>query len=98
MGLGPGIILGAVTKYNPVPGSDCRQQLDAGDFPPACTDTVDTSSGFDAGIKEKSVPPVVPILGVGGGVRFNIAKYGVLKLEVGFQDYFYAGGGVGVQW
>lgn len=100
VGLGPGIVFGKVTKYNPSPGSDCRSQLDAGTFPPPCSEDaeIDTGSGFDAGVEETAVPPVVPIIGFGGGARFNIAKYGMLKIEVGFQDYFYAGLGAGVQW
>lgn len=99
VGLGPGIVFGEVTKYNPSPGSQCRNELEAGQFPPPCTDDgVDLSSGFDAGVEEKSVPPVVPIIAFGGGARFNIAKHGMLKLELGFQDYFYAGAGIGAQW
>lgn len=100
VGLGPGIIFGKVTKYNPSPGTQCRTELDAGTYPPPCSadGSVNLSSDFDAGVVEKSVPPVVPILAFGGGARFNIAKYGMIKLEVGFQDYFYAGLGLGVQW
>lgn len=99
VGLGPGILLGKVTKYNPSPGSECRSQLDAGTFPPPCSaDGVDLDSGFDAGNEETTIPPVVPVVAFGGGARFNIAKYGMLKIELGFQDYFYAGLGAGVQW
>ncbi len=100
VGLGPGIIFGEVTKYNPSPGSACRAELDAGQFPPPCSadGNVDLASDFDNGIVEKSVPPVVPVVGFGGGARFNIAKHGMIKIELGFQDYFYAGLGAGVQW
>jgi len=41
---------------------------------------------------------VLPVINLSAGLRFNIARYGVLKLEVGFQDYFYSGAAVGVQW
>ena len=100
VGLGPGIVLGEVTKYNPRQGSQCRQQLDAGTFPPPCSadGNVDLANDFESGVVEEDVPPVVPVLAFGGGVRFNIAKYGMIKLELGFQNYFYGGIGAGVQW
>lgn len=98
LGIGPGIVLGKVTRYNPSPSSQCRRELASGQFPPPCTaDGADTSSGFDDG-KVEGVPPVVPVIAFGGGVRFNIKEVGMLKLEVGFQDYFYAGLGLGAQW
>lgn len=102
VGIGPGIVFGEILKYNPTGGSTCRQELQAGDFPPpSCLDENGEpllDSQFDAPEEESSVPPLVPVLALAGGLRFNIADYGMFKLEVGFQDYFYASAGLGVQW
>ena len=101
--IGPGIVLGAVTKYNPAAGSDCRAALNADVFPPddACLDedgNPQLQTDFEPGERETAIPPIVPVLGVTGGLRFNFATHGLFKIEVGFQDYFFAGLGLGVQW
>lgn len=103
VGLGPGIIFGDILKYNPSAGSTCRSALQSGDFPPPDDQCLDDegqpdATQFDAGQVEETVPPLVPVLAVGAGLRFNIADYGMIKIEMGFQDYFYLGAGAGVQW
>ncbi len=100
--IGPGFVLGEVLKHNPRAGTDCRAALDAGEFPPEeCNDAdgeIDLENDFDSPQKEETIPPIVPVLGAVAGLRFNIAEYIAFKLEFGFQDYFYLGTGLGVQW
>lgn len=100
--IGPGIVFGEVLKYNPSAGTACRAELEGGTFPPeACLDENGDpllESAFDAPEPEDTIPPIVPVLGFVGGLRFNFLDYGLFKLEVGFQDYFFLGAGLGVQW
>lgn len=101
VGLGPALVLGDVTEYNPRNGSPCRTEAAKGVFSSdQCLEKGEPNldRDFDPGEKETAIPPVIPMLQFGGGVRFNIAKHGMLKLEMGFQDYFYFGGGLGFQW
>ncbi len=101
VGLGPGLVLGDVTEFNPKEGSTCRNEALGGVFAsPSCLDKgkVNLERDFDAGEKETGIPPLLPVLQLGGGVRFNIAKHAMLKIELGFQDYLYLGGALGVQW
>jgi opacity protein-like surface antigen len=97
-GIGAGLMLGDVLKYNPKPGSPCRQPGVLG--PPSCysqNGEPDLAADFDAPVKE-DIPPVIPVINIVGGVRFNIKKHGVIKLELGFQDYAFAGIAAGGQW
>jgi len=100
-GIGPGIVFGEILKYNPAPGTQCRADASAGTVgADSCygdDGKPDLSNDYEAPEKEK-IPPVLPVINLSAGLRFNIARYGVLKLEVGFQDYFYSGAAVGVQW
>ena len=100
--IGPGIVFGNVLKHNPSAGTSCRAELEQGIFPPpSCADEngdIQLEANFDAPEREDTIPPVVPVLGVTGGLRFNFLDYGLFKIEVGFQDYFFAGAGLGVQW
>jgi hypothetical protein len=98
-GIGPAFLLGDYTKRNPSAGSQCRAGLASGDETPDACFNADGSINegqFDAPQPE-DLPPVLPIINITGGVRFNIGDYAVLKLETGFYSYFYAGAGVGVQ-
>ncbi len=99
-GIGAGLVMGDIVRYDPVGGSGCT--LSNGFAPNQCfgpngdpnPDAVDLSSRRVEG----SIPPVVPVINLSGGMRFNIGKYGVAKLEVGFYDYFFAGLSLGGQW
>jgi len=97
-GIGPGIILGDVLKYNPRVGSPCRQ---SGVYnPPGCLGEdgkPNLEAHFDPAEKE-DIPPVIPVLSLTAGARFNIKKHGVLKVEFGFQNYLFAGISAGGQW
>ncbi len=103
-GVGAGVVLGDIVRYDPNPNSSCEAQLsESGGFAPnACfgdngepaPDAIDQNSRK----VEDSVPAVVPMINLTGGLRFNIGKYGVAKLEVGFYDYFFAGASMGAQW
>jgi hypothetical protein len=102
VGVGPGLILGDFTESSPSAGSACRAAAGQGSFADqSCFDSngdPDLDGDFDPPRANNDIPPILPVLQLGGGVRFNIAKYGLLKLELGFQNYLYAGVGGGVQW
>ena len=97
-GIGPALVIGEVNKYNPRPGTPCRT---AGTYnPPGCVGEngePDLDAYFDPAEKE-NIPPVLPVLNLTLGARFNISKHGVLKLEFGFQNYLFAGIAAGGQW
>ena len=102
-GIGPGFILGDVTKAKPRRDSPCYNQLEG--VPdvfsaPSCFNAsgeIDSNS-FDDPVLEDRVPPLVPMLNVTVGTRFNIGRHAVLKLETGFYTYVYAGMSLGGQW
>jgi opacity protein-like surface antigen len=106
-GIGPGFIMGDITKAKPRRDTACYSQLDqmSGSLPdvlasPACFNAsgeVDPNA-FEPPVVENRVPPVVPILNATVGTRFNLGRHGVLKLETGFYTYFYAGMSIGAQW
>lgn len=102
-GIGPGFILGDVVRYQPDRQSACYNNLggNAGFTPPECfrpdgspdPDSID----FDQADIEDRVPPVVPMVNLTAGTRFNIGDTFVLKLETGFYSYFFAGAALGAQ-
>ncbi len=105
-GLGPGIVINNVERYDPEPGSACYSGLggsgDATFAPPECfredgspdEDSID----FENPTSEDDIPPVVPMVNLTAGLRFNIQNYGVLKIETGIYPYLFAGVGFGGQW
>jgi opacity protein-like surface antigen len=103
-GVGAGVILGDIVRYDPVQGSSCEQGLGGADgyAPNECfnDDGQPDPNQIDQDSRqvEDGVPAVVPMINLSGGARFNIGKYGVAKLEVGFYDYFFAGASLGAQW
>ena len=106
-GIGPGFIGGDVVRYDPQPNSACESGLGGDEyFAPReeCFVDGDPNAGpRDDAIDESSrdvedeVPPVVPMINLTAGLRFNIADYGVLKLETGIYPYLFAGLGFGAQ-
>lgn len=104
VGLGVGILRGSILQYEPSAGSQCEQDVgkDGDWMPDSCfgeDGEVDPSQfTADSPKPAERQPPVVPVLNVSGGLRFNIYKYGTIRLEVGLQDHLYAGIGVGAQW
>jgi len=106
-GLGLGMVLGDITKYNPREDSGCRSSLEedgsggsrfGGD---ACYDGDEVDYQNDQKFEreiEDSVWPVAPVVNITTGARFNIGRNGVVKLEVGFYDYLFAGLSAGAQW
>ncbi|MBA2661531.1 MAG: hypothetical protein H0U74_04505 [Bradymonadaceae bacterium] len=103
-GIGPGIILGDIVKYKPRPDSPCYNRLNGADAysSPECLNAngQPNESSFDVENPkiEDSLPPVVPMINVSGGARFNVGKHAVLKLETGFYTYLFAGVSLGGQW
>lgn len=98
-GIGPAFLLGDYTKYNPSTGSQCRSDLSAGEEEPASCFAADgdiDDAQFD-NPQPEDLPPILPIINVTGGLRFNLGKYAVLKLELGIHSYPYVGMGLGAQ-
>ena len=100
-GIGPGFVLGEVGRFEPRSDSDCERGLGGGESfaPETCFGEggePDEDQFNDRQI-EDGVPSVVPMVNLTAGVRFNIANYGVLKLETGIYPYLFAGVGVGAQ-
>lgn len=104
VGLGIGVLRGQIMQYDPSARSDCQADLGKDDnwAPESCfgDNGEPDPSQFtsDSPRPAERQPPVIPVLNVSGGLRFNIHKYNVIRLEVGFQNHLYAGLGVGVQW
>lgn len=108
-GAGLGLVLGDIVKYSPREDTECQDNLGSGlpgtgpqfgDNP--CYDDqgqVDYQNGekFEREIEDE-VWPIVPVVNVTGGARFNIGRHGVAKLEVGFYNYLFAGVSAGAQW
>lgn len=105
VGIGAAYLAGSgIVDYQPVRGTACDTQRGTGEefTPEACygedgeadPSQVDLSTARPA----ERMPPVVPVIHVAGGLRFNIYRYGVAKLEVGFNDYTYVGLSLGGQW
>ena len=93
-GIGPGFFLGEVLKYSPTNTSGCRSNREA------CFDENGDprlETDFNAA-EEEEIPFVLPVLNVTGGMRFNIEKHFVIKLEVGLHNYLFAGLNLGGQW
>lgn len=103
-GIGVGVPIGDIVRYDPVAGSSCESGLggSSGFAPNSCfKDNGDPDpSAIDLSSRnvEDSVPVAVPVINLSGGARFNIGKYGVAKLELGFYDYFFVGLSAGGQW
>jgi opacity protein-like surface antigen len=100
-GLGLGVTLGDVTKYNPADGTMCESQVIAGNWDnSACFDDSGNriDSQFEPGEPEDRIWPVVPIVNATAGARFNIHRNGIVKVEFGFYDYLYAGVSAGARW
>lgn len=102
-GLGVGVLFGELLQYEPVMGSACEQGLGQGSSfaPPECFDEdgAPAEGQIEAeGAAPERMPPVLPTLHVALGVRFNIFKWGVLRLEAGLNDYAYVGASIGGQW
>ena len=104
-GIGLGIVIDNVDRYEPQQGSPCYRNLggqDAAFAPPECfqddgqpsEDAID----FTNPTTETDIPSVVPMIHLSTGVRFNIKNYGVLKMEAGIYPYVFAGIGLGAQW
>ncbi len=96
-GIGPGFTLGAITKYQVNQTGTCYTQ---GQYAPdgCVTDgEADLAGGFQEA-EEEDIPFVIPVLNAAGGARFTIEKHASVKLELGFNNYFYAGINLGGQW
>jgi len=102
-GIGAGFVLGDIIEFSPRENSDCRINLGGGASftPESCfgADGEPDPSQINLDDPERTnIVPIVPMVHLAVGLRFNIAKYGVLKLEAGINNYVYVGASVGVQW
>lgn len=102
-GLGLGVVLGAMDKSD-IDSQACgwdtveeRAETDPGLVEQCARDFDSPRSPFSE--EEDRVPPVVPIISVGGGFRFLFADHVALAVEGGLKSgYFYAGLNVGYFW
>ena len=102
-GIGPGFIAGDVVRYDS--RGICESQMGGDQFASddcfvdgdprqgARDDAIDRNNPDVA----DSIPPVIPVINLTTGLRFNIADHGVLKLEAGLHPYLFAGLGFGGQ-
>ncbi len=104
-GIGPGFVLGDILKYKPIPNSPCYNQLSGSqvgyDSPECLNANGEPNAGsFDVANPkiEDSIPKVLPMINISGGARFNLGKHAVLKAELGFYTYVFAGLSLGGQW
>ncbi|MBM4367511.1 MAG: hypothetical protein FJ102_14960 [Deltaproteobacteria bacterium] len=101
-GLGMGIKIGNVYEWQP--GEDPSN-------PEGNNDNYDVDCGSDAAAYDRADPdgynchydaeifgdvPVIPMIDINIGVRFNINDRAAIRLEGGLHDMFYGGGAVGV--
>lgn len=103
-GIGAGILLGDIVRYDAKEGSSCADSLGGsdgfasndcfGDNGEPNPDAIDIASRK----VEDNVPPVIPVVNATGGLRFNIGEHAIAKLEVGFYNYFFGGVSLGGQW
>lgn len=103
-GLGVGLVRGDIIQYNARQGSSCSSNLGKGKdtFAPAecfASDGGPNPAQIDVDhpdVKD-DIPPVLPVLHISGGARFFIGERAVLNLEVGVNNYVYAGLALGAQ-
>lgn len=83
-GIGIGVVLGEVEQHDRV----CPSETSLGDLddPKACRDIMQ--------VKNADIPPVVPIVNLLVGARFQLHDQISLNIEGGFRDMFFFGGGV----
>lgn len=103
-GIGAGVVLGDIVRYDANPGSDCAASLGGPDgfasndcFGPNGEPQPDAIDQASRNV-EDSIPPVIPVINITGGLRFNMGEHAIAKLEVGFYDYFFGGVSLGGQW
>ncbi len=101
-GIGPGFILGEIVRYQPDRNSACYGNLGGAQFaPPECFrpdgQPDEDAINFDSPDVEDRVPPVVPMVNLTAGTRFNLGDHFVFKLEAGLYTYLYAGAAIGAQ-
>ncbi len=103
-GIGPGFISDNITRYSARPGSECEQALldgHASEPPPECFEDgglAEDQMNVDEPNTEHSIPPVIPMVNLSTGLRFNVGSKGVFKLESGVYPYLFTGMGLGMQW
>jgi hypothetical protein len=100
-GLGAGIVLGDIEKTDPSAAcvASLGESTDASRLDRApCY--VGGQPQLDEGSTEVEdrVPPVLPLINLTGGTQVTIYDHVVWRLEVGFNDYVYAGTSLGYKW
>jgi hypothetical protein len=101
-GLGAGIVLGDLYEWQP--GEDPSDpEGNNNNADPTCgpldnaVNRRDQDCPHDAElVKDGDIPPVVPIIDINIGFRFNISDRAAIRLEGGLHDMFYGGGAVSV--
>lgn len=104
-GLGPGLVLGDFTRHDVVEGSACQQGLgqQEGRFaPPECFEEgTNQPAAGQVALQSPDVAdeilPIIPVASLVAGLRFNIWRFLMAKVEVGFHNYLFAGAHIGAQ-
>ncbi|MFB6265353.1 MAG: hypothetical protein ABEL76_17270 [Bradymonadaceae bacterium] len=103
-GLGLGVLFNNVERFEPKPRSNCKRNLGepgggfGGDACFSGGQNPRKSDEFQKPDPEDDIWPVAPVINITGGARFNIKEHGVIKVEVGFYDYVFAGISGGARW
>lgn len=100
-GLGAGIILGDLYEWQPgedpndAEANNNNADVTCGVLAPAYERYEDCE--HDAAlVADGDMPPVIPMVDINIGVRFNISNRASIRLEGGLHDMFYGGGAVSV--
>lgn len=93
-GIGPGFVIGEATKYSANDNSGCRSDRSQC-FGPDGEPLLEAEFNEP---EEEDIPFVLPVLNLTGGMRFTIEDHFVIKLELGFHNYLFAGLNLGGQW
>jgi len=102
-GLGAGIVLGDIKERqagedpSDPEGNNNNADPSCGPMPMAAYERHDLGCKADSNlVADGTVPPVVPMVDINIGVRFNISDRASIRLEGGLHDLFYGGGAVSV--
>lgn len=100
-GLGAGFILGDLYEWQP--GEDDPDvEGDNNNYDPTCGqgapayDRVDDCHHDQELVADGVMPPVIPMIDINVGIRFNISNRASIRLEGGLHTMFYGGGAVSV--
>jgi hypothetical protein len=99
-GLDVGFILGDLKEWQagetPGDADNNNAEVDCGPAPTAAYDRYKTCKVDSYLVKDGTIPPVIPMVDILVGMRFNIADRAAIRLEGGFHYMLYGGASVSV--